>query len=151
MPHKYIPALCEFQSTPPVKAATSPSADNNNVALFQSTPPVKAATYDYRMRNGLSLISIHAAREGGDSSDSSAKVKPSRFQSTPPVKAATRSRRSGNTARLISIHAAREGGDEALRIVNRIVHISIHAAREGGDRGDTHDKHQRQDFNPRRP
>ena len=36
--------------------------------LFQSTPPVKAATLLDRIIYLLSPISIHAAREGGDSS-----------------------------------------------------------------------------------
>ena len=58
-----------------------------------------------------SSISIHAAREGGDSCAASARYSLNAFQSTPPVKAATR---FGGLLRLslpISIHAAREGGD----------------------------------------
>ena len=55
---------------------------------FQSTPPVKAATSNPAEIIFQVLISIHAAREGGDG-------KPSLF-----------------VARVyISIHAAREGGD----------------------------------------
>ena len=34
--------------------------------LFQSTPPVKAATTLVEYRRGMAAISIHAAREGGD-------------------------------------------------------------------------------------
>ena len=56
------------------------------------------------------IISIHAAREGGD--ERAARLNP-------------RNR--------ISIHAAREGGD-LMRIRTKILQrISIHAAREGGD------------------
>ena len=33
---------------------------------FQSTPPVKAATVNHYAKQGYSEISIHAAREGGD-------------------------------------------------------------------------------------
>ena len=33
---------------------------------FQSTPPVKAATDYFWFNNSCNLISIHAAREGGD-------------------------------------------------------------------------------------
>ena len=33
---------------------------------FQSTPPVKAATIDKLTHTLKSIISIHAAREGGD-------------------------------------------------------------------------------------
>ena len=56
--------------------------------VFQSTPPVKAATTFYTLREVFGIISIHAAREGGD------EYIPQRF----PVLS-------------ISIHAAREGGD----------------------------------------
>ena len=36
---------------------------------FQSTPPVKAATVAVAPFDGFSFISIHAAREGGDSAN----------------------------------------------------------------------------------
>ena len=76
----------------------------------------------------LFYISIHAAREGGD----------------------TIAR--GHTAVLwiISIHAAREGGDRAV-CACFLVRISIHAAREGGDGVDGGRHRRDQDFNPRRP
>ena len=80
------------------------------------------------------MISIHAAREGGDAdtairdmSDNAFQSTPPvkaatiaelwfmpstpRFQSTPPVKAATFQQRKGFVGLRISIHAAREGGD----------------------------------------
>ena len=34
--------------------------------VFQSTPPVKAATFQHCIFNVNVIISIHAAREGGD-------------------------------------------------------------------------------------
>ena len=55
---------------------------------FQSTPPVKAATDDNTFLPKEYIISIHAAREGGDTNP-------------PPV----------SLLSCISIHAAREGGD----------------------------------------
>ena len=56
------------------------------------------------------MISIHAAREGGDTPE-----------------------RQRFTIAHISIHAAREGGDaNAVERLQR-ARISIHAAREGGD------------------
>ena len=58
---------------------------------FQSTPPVKAATVAVAPFVGFSFISIHAAREGGD----------------------TKEARKNNML-AISIHAAREGGDAAI-------------------------------------
>ena len=78
------------------------------------------------------IISIHAAREGGDANRGRVPCPPA-FQSTPPVKAATQldERKRNNYA--ISIHAAREGGDDDDTMIMCHVDISIHAAREGGD------------------
>ena len=77
---------------------------------FQSTPPVKAATWLAVRPLGRHQISIHAAREGGDTG-----------------------RDGMEKTALISIHAAREGGDDKDNSVDKIRCISIHAAREGGD------------------
>ena len=101
-----------FQSTPPVKAATSLSITKSTQREFQSTPPVKAATIYSVARMSAVVISIHAAREGGDP-------------------------RGAHARRwcCISIHAAREGGDRHNVAQCIICSISIHAAREGGDEG----------------
>ena len=78
---------------------------------------------------GFLRISIHAAREGGDA-EAQAYVPPNMiFQSTPPVKAAT----------------VREG------VITLGVAISIHAAREGGDYWTRRTKTMSKNFNPRRP
>ena len=74
------------------------------------------------------MISIHAAREGGDTygwheSDYSD----------------------------ISIHAAREGGDQDIAQETAQGKISIHAAREGGDGFPLSALSNRLHFNPRRP
>ena len=73
-------------------------------------------------------ISIHAAREGGDT-----------------VIIGT------NVEYGISIHAAREGGDTDGSDEYARIMISIHAAREGGDH--RHNLHRAwiYNFNPRRP
>ena len=71
---------------------------------------MKAATVAANMGLQPPVISIHAAREGGD------------FIRVP-------FRDFGD----ISIHAAREGGDAVFAAVVNCNHISIHAAREGGD------------------
>ena len=55
-----------FQSTPPVKAATRQPRPLQGLRAFQSTPPVKAATPILVSISNMLLISIHAAREGGD-------------------------------------------------------------------------------------
>ena len=57
---------------------------------FQSTPPVKAATRLSISDYADTEISIHAAREGGDQKGLYILWHLWTFQSTPPVKAATR-------------------------------------------------------------
>ena len=74
------------------------------------------------------LISIHAAREGGDSSSDTM-----------------------HTRTAISIHAAREGGDNNPVAKDIPFKISIHAAREGGDVRSFTVPMIRTNFNPRRP
>ena len=61
------PALASFQSTRPVKGATrTPETGGQPSAWFQSTRPVKGATVRVvRHRNG-GRVSIHAPREGRD-------------------------------------------------------------------------------------
>ena len=59
-------------------------------------------------------ISIHAAREGGDVSTVCYLPHANRFQSTPPVKAATIVTKLYERLSNISIHAAREGGDVCI-------------------------------------
>ena len=56
----------QFQSTPPVKAATITQLPRIYRSKFQSTPPVKAATSQNSPPPLARDISIHAAREGGD-------------------------------------------------------------------------------------
>ena len=71
---------------------------------------MKAATFTHYGYAIHKVISIHAAREGGDIIF-----------------------RALGFLLNISIHAAREGGDPEVRIADHIGKISIHAAREGGD------------------
>ena len=144
----------QFQSTPPVGAATRLDVfPINPNSLFQSTPPVGAATVcgkrvfepppyfnprrPWGRRRGGAVpsvdaddISIHAARGGGD------------------VYVL-----SSNAISRISIHAARGGGDRhSADGIRRGEHISIHAARGGGD-GHTRrtSREASGHFNPRRP
>ena len=95
-----------------MKAATLASLFASKNSRFQSTPPVKAATCSLLRRPGQVVISIHAAREGGDFGWVVKKIKLG-----------------------ISIHAAREGGDVIVIHRPKPIPISIHAAREGGDGG----------------
>ena len=96
---------------------------------FQSTPPVKAATLRNQLCGTPCVISIHAAREGGDASVAMQPSESAIFQSTPPVKAATTKSELNAHNCLISIHAAREGGDPVRQVL----------------------AHKKRHFNPRRP
>ena len=101
----------EFQSTPPVKAATIVWYCYDSVNIFQSTPPVKAATVLYssshRAPQFQSTPPVKAATRAHFYQSSTPQ-----FQSTPPVKAATIACGADQSASKISIHAAREGGDK---------------------------------------
>ena len=76
-----------------MKAATALIAVVVHNIIFQSTPPVKAATYGCIIKARKGKISIHAAREGGDSG-----------------------RGIVEWDEVISIHAAREGGDQTSEV-----------------------------------
>ena len=84
MRHKYNQAQLEFQSTPPVKAATDVVGNVFREYRFQSTPPVKAATPSVFASSRRKRISIHAAREGGDLSCSSTDSCPRYFNPRRP-------------------------------------------------------------------
>ena len=79
--------------------------------LFQSTRPVKDATLWHSSHSGMTLVSIHASREGRDRG------------------AFIERGRSG-----VSIHASREGRDSIDSNTHFILtFVSIHASREGRD------------------
>ena len=79
-----------FQSTRPVKGATSRRATSSTGASFQSTRPVKGATHrNLAGRRDGEVVSIHAPREGRDHMKTVYKTKGREFQSTRPVKGAT--------------------------------------------------------------
>ena len=153
---KQAQIVLRFQSTPPVRAATSPRALRRSWASISIHAAREGGDALLRELPFRTKISIHAAREGGDSINGTDKPGEELFQSTPPVRAATRereitrprigisihaAREGGDCVRLgwrscrkrISIHAAREGGDSIPFNINRKLTISIHAAREGGD------------------
>ena len=141
-----------FQSTPPVKAATAKARTMRSSSFgFQSTPPVKAATNEHERTPFNDDISIHAAREGGDSLTARAGSSKLSFQSTPPVKAATGGmKHTAVTYKFQStppVKAATCGGITSTAPQM----ISIHAAREGGDTAQYRSPICRGYFNPRRP
>ena len=108
--HGFMPSL--FQSTPPVKAATSlvvyyytpvrisiHAAREGGDCTLTICPHTIHTISIHAAREGgdimaeypasVSVISIHAAREGGDAFLPQFLPNRSLFQSTPPVKAAT--------------------------------------------------------------
>ena len=116
-----------------MKAATYTALLCQVVFGFQSTPPVKAATPCPRVKLPKLLISIHAAREGGDFLP---------FLHFLYCQISIHAAREGGDwyavreyehSGRISIHAAREGGDTLRVPLFTTLNISIHAAREGGD------------------
>src|ERR1022692_1528692 len=60
----------------------------------------------------VTVVSIHAAREGGDLCMFDSIQISGPFQSTPPARAATFCQMGCSPKQGVSIHAAREGGDE---------------------------------------
>ena len=123
-----------FQSTPPVRGATSYVLAQAGVGKkFQSTPPVRGATEGRdHLLPGL-VISIHAPRAGGDVE---------RVDRGEGLVISIHAPRAGGDAaddgrwertRYISIHAPRAGGDGGVGGPVLLVEISIHAPRAGGD------------------
>ena len=139
-----------FQSTPPARGATPDVLGDIRVVEFQSTPPARGATFpSWKIATALQ-ISIHAPREGGDSSyipavQTAGYFNPrpprggrlrvaedgrwrSEFQSTPPARGATTYLHTCDYWEEISIHAPREGGDSKdaqfyLRIFDKQVEL----------------------------
>ena len=140
-----------FQSTPPVKAATDTYLSQIVNRAFQSTPPVKAATFHVQARIRALAISIHAAREGGDSRFRVCRHPTQAISIHAAREGGDRCRAGSGGLHAISIHAAREGGDRFTAVCVHKLCISIHAAREGGDPCICVRLGVPVDFNPRRP
>ena len=105
---EWTPNTTLFQSTHPVRGATSQFPYGRFIPEFQSTHPVRGATLLPQTHAGILTVSIHAPREGCD--DKGAE-KP--FAST------------------VSIHAPREGCDfcTALGLANDNAFQSTHPVR----------------------
>ena len=107
-----------FQSTHPVRGATSPRQHRMPTIRFQSTHPVRGATSSMTSGGRSSTFqSTHPVR-GATTVAICAIWGSILFQSTHPVRGATRRKRRSNRRRNISIHAPRAGCDNryALRI-----------------------------------
>ena len=78
-----------FQSTRPVRGATSAVSNKLGVPAFQSTRPVRGATFRNHEKGSASYISIHAPRAGRDLLKLTLLRGDWIFQSTRPVRGAT--------------------------------------------------------------
>ena len=78
-----------FQSTHPLRGATSKRARIALAARFQSTHPMRGATFKYLPQRGAGEISIHAPHAGCDSGYIEKTIFRVRFQSTHPMRGAT--------------------------------------------------------------
>ena len=122
---------CErlFQSTPPIRVATMGLLIRFKGGGFQSTPPIRVATPPISVHFGVSAISIHATHTGGDKRFFSCAVNDT-----------------------ISIHATHTGGDSSRRTnSNAQSAISIHATHTGGDSSGPKIGAALTHFNPRHP
>ena len=118
---------------------------------FQSTHPARGATQRQSTNGKEQYISIHAPREGCDSTGMAFLEGELEFQSRHPARGATLfSEVTGAKSLFQSTHPAR-GATGDLVFFNFSANISIHALREGCDvRGNCTVKCRR-DFNPRTP
>ena len=146
-----------FLSTLPARGATESLAEAISIQLqFLSTLPARGATVQSSCGCDRHTISIHAPREGSDSSLQKAGAGSANFYprsprgerqtafnsnglgvlflSTLPARGATHRPGPRDQGCNISIHAPREGSDvRATVTTSQNKNISIHAPREGSD------------------
>ena len=82
-------SMATFQSTRPVRGATYLFSRSRSFSRFQSTRPVRGATKDRGQPAGFGGISIHAPRAGRDLMKIRLFLIVRKFQSTRPVRGAT--------------------------------------------------------------
>ena len=123
-----------FQSTHPARGATTAvgtSLYNLGISIHAPREGCDSSLYA-----GISItlsISIHAPREGCDRGAGGRADLDGQFQSTHPARGATRPVMVSIQADAISIHAPREGCDASMSARCAQMGISIHAPREGCD------------------
>ena len=85
----YAGSLFKFQSTRPMRDATSPSSNAPPGQVFQSTRPMRDATHPLQLILNLYHISIHASYAGRDNKFVKVVDFNAIFQSTRPMRDAT--------------------------------------------------------------
>ena len=144
-----------FQSTLPIRGATSCRSPVRKLSEFQSTLPIRGATRPVAQVLLGEGISIHAPHTGSDRAAPHTKPMANyfnprspygerlgkealspwtlAFQSTLPIRGATARLVKGNDAYVISIHAPHTGSDIGHINALDAVIISIHAPHTGSD------------------
>ena len=123
-----------FQFTHPGRGATNTySLEFDQFVKFQFTHPGRGATALHAQRADGVAVSIHAPREGCDSSTRSGACVSTSFHFTHPGRGATRLPPRLPTHGNVSIHAPREGCDWNRQNAYNTPYVSIHAPREGCD------------------
>ena len=109
----YMVSKCkfQFQSTLPMRGATTSKCPKRHKGGFQSTLPMRGATKIRGLSEFTRAISIHAPHAGSDTDCFSTARPKQRFQSTLPMRGATNALELIATIKLISIHAPHAGSD----------------------------------------
>ena len=124
----------KFQSTHPVRGATSSRGFSSAEKLFQSTHPVRGATSSKSTNIANWLISIQAPRAGCDASPFETFQAALDISIHAPRAGCDRNGELYGFRRMkISIHAPRAGCDARCAVSAAISRISIHAPRAGCD------------------
>ena len=141
-----------FQSTHPLRGATTGGSGGGGTVQFQSTHPLRGATALGGGAGHLRRISIHAPLAGCDAYTSLRRAMLFHFNPRTPcgVRPFTAAAFSGETK--ISIHAPLAGCDDpVIGHFDALAEISIHAPLAGCDRQDRPVLHAWIHFNPRTP
>ena len=140
-----------FQSTHPLRGATSFTKKLIKRIRFQSTHPLRGATRDFDGAHARADISIHAPLAGCDATIFLPVYVQSRFQSTHPLRGATTGGSNFPVRKKVSIHAPLAGCDQSLQGIRSIFPISIHAPLAGCDSHSLRGSQMTSHFNPRTP
>ena len=123
-----------FQSTRPLRGATTTLLAVAVWFIFQSTRPLRGATSQLRREDGWQGISIHAPLAGRDFQTMTRTTKLSLFQSTRPLRGATAERwLLRNWAWKFQSTRPLRGATESDWDFDLLADISIHAPLAGRD------------------
>ena len=140
-----------FQSTRPMRGATSRACFKPCRIVFQSTRPMRGATLVLGYPLGAEVISIHAPHAGRDKAAAEKMEKGFYFNPRAPCGARlSRDIPSPSTSPFQSTRPMRGATNSSISHLG-LTRISIHAPHAGRDRGDRPADGERVNFNPRAP